>query len=170
MGSVSGDPGDYSLISIGNLANAGLYKVGEEPSFESSFLRQSSRLTGYLGIVHDPDFEDGAPDTEYAILLGGVANNGVVALGITPGVYSRTAQGPEGASPPPGQTLSLQAPSANNTSEVQMVGGTTPRPKVRASGVGVAFNGTAPIAKPTGVGVDAASIHAALVSLGLISA
>lgn len=38
------------------------------------------------------------------------------------------------------------------------------------SGASVGFYGTAPIAKPTGVAVTAAGVHAALVSLGLIAA
>lgn len=37
-------------------------------------------------------------------------------------------------------------------------------------GAGVGFYGTAPVAKQTGVAVDAAAIHAALVALGLIGA
>lgn len=37
-------------------------------------------------------------------------------------------------------------------------------------GTTVGFYGTAPIAKQTGVAVDAAGIHAALVALGLIAA
>lgn len=41
---------------------------------------------------------------------------------------------------------------------------------VQFNSTGVGFNNTAPIAKPTGVPVDAAGIHAALVSLGLIAA
>lgn len=44
-------------------------------------------------------------------------------------------------------------------------------PLIRAEDANaLAFFGTAPIAKPTGVPVDAAGIHAALVSLGLIAA
>lgn len=39
-----------------------------------------------------------------------------------------------------------------------------------SSAVSMGFFGTAPIAKPTGVAVSAAGIHAALVSLGLIAA
>jgi hypothetical protein len=38
------------------------------------------------------------------------------------------------------------------------------------NGTNVGFYGTAPIAKQTGVTVDAAGIHAALVALGLITA
>jgi hypothetical protein len=41
---------------------------------------------------------------------------------------------------------------------------------VQASGGNLAFFGGTPAAKPTGVAVSAAGIHAALVSLGLISA
>jgi hypothetical protein len=37
-------------------------------------------------------------------------------------------------------------------------------------GADLGFYGTSPIAKPTGVAVSAAGIHAALVSLGLIAA
>jgi len=41
--------------------------------------------------------------------------------------------------------------------------------KIRTTSTGIGFYGTAPIAKPTSVAVTAAGIHAALVSLGLIS-
>lgn len=41
--------------------------------------------------------------------------------------------------------------------------------QVQASATGIGFYETAPIAKPTGVAVSAAGIHAALVSLGLIA-
>ncbi len=43
-------------------------------------------------------------------------------------------------------------------------------PRIVANGTGIGFFGATPVAKPTGVAVDAASIHAALVSLGLIAA
>ena len=46
-------------------------------------------------------------------------------------------------------------------------GGTT---KIALNTTGVGFYGTSPVAKPTGVTVDAAGIHAALVTLGLIAA
>lgn len=52
-------------------------------------------------------------------------------------------------------------------SSVRLMVGTTDR--VQADGTGLGFFGAAPVAKPTGVAVDAASIHAALVSLGLIA-
>lgn len=42
--------------------------------------------------------------------------------------------------------------------------------KIGVNTTGLGFFGTTPIAKPTGVAVDAAGIHAALVSLGLIAA
>jgi hypothetical protein len=42
--------------------------------------------------------------------------------------------------------------------------------QIQASNAGVGFFGTAPVAKPTGVAVSAAGIHAALVTLGLIAA
>lgn len=41
---------------------------------------------------------------------------------------------------------------------------------LQTNDTGVGFNGSAPIAKPTGVAVSAAGIHAALVSYGLIAA
>lgn len=43
-------------------------------------------------------------------------------------------------------------------------------PLVEVNSTGLGFYSTAPIAKPTGVPVDAAGIHAALVALGLIGA
>lgn len=42
--------------------------------------------------------------------------------------------------------------------------------KVTWSTTGIGFYGTAPVAKPTGVAVTAAGVHAALVTLGLIAA
>lgn len=42
--------------------------------------------------------------------------------------------------------------------------------KIRVNSTGLGFFNTAPVAKPTGVAVSSAGIHAALVSLGLISA
>jgi hypothetical protein len=42
--------------------------------------------------------------------------------------------------------------------------------KLQADATGIGFFGTTPIAKPTGVAVTAAGVHAALVSLGLIAA
>lgn len=42
--------------------------------------------------------------------------------------------------------------------------------RIGADGTGLGFFGAAPVAKPTGVAVTAAGIHAALVSLGLIAA
>ncbi len=42
--------------------------------------------------------------------------------------------------------------------------------RLQVTGTGMGFNGTAPVAKPTGVAVTAAAIHAALVSYGLIAA
>lgn len=41
---------------------------------------------------------------------------------------------------------------------------------IHCNSTGVGFFGTTPVAKPTGVAVDAAGIHAALVTLGLIAA
>lgn len=42
--------------------------------------------------------------------------------------------------------------------------------RMRIDGTGIGFFGATPVAKPTGVAVDVAAIHAALVSLGLIEA
>jgi hypothetical protein len=52
-----------------------------------------------------------------------------------------------------------------STTELQASGTT----RVKADATGLGFFGAAPVAKPTGVPVTAAGIHAALVSLGLIS-
>jgi hypothetical protein len=41
--------------------------------------------------------------------------------------------------------------------------------QVQVDNTGVGFFGAAPTAKPTGVAVTAAGVHAALVSLGLIA-
>lgn len=49
-------------------------------------------------------------------------------------------------------------------------GNTTIKGALDHDGTTVGFYGTAPIAKQTGVAVDAAGIHAALVALGLIAA
>ena len=48
--------------------------------------------------------------------------------------------------------------------------GTTTGSKIGQASSKIGFFNATPVAKPTGVAVDAASIHAALVSLGLISA
>ena len=42
--------------------------------------------------------------------------------------------------------------------------------KIALDTTGIGFYGASPVAKPTGVAVDAAGIHAALVTLGLIAA
>ena len=49
-----------------------------------------------------------------------------------------------------------------------LIAGSVERISVNATGIG--FFATAPVARPTGVTVDAAGIHAALVTLGLITA
>lgn len=49
-------------------------------------------------------------------------------------------------------------------------GSATPVTRLSITSTGLGFNGTAPIAKPTGVAVTVAAIHAALVSYGLIAA
>ena len=51
---------------------------------------------------------------------------------------------------------------------VAMIGGSLSR--VTADGTGLGFFATTPVARPTGVAVTAAGIHAALVTLGLITA
>jgi hypothetical protein len=48
--------------------------------------------------------------------------------------------------------------------------GTTAAKRFRMNGTGLGFYGTAPVARPTGVPVTAAGVHAALVALGLITA
>ena len=52
---------------------------------------------------------------------------------------------------------------------IASLGNTSGTRQVQASSVGVGFFGTAPVAKPTGVAITAAGIHAALVTLGLIA-
>jgi hypothetical protein len=46
---------------------------------------------------------------------------------------------------------------------------TAPNKRLQLTATGMGFNGTAPIAKPTGVAVTIAAVHAALVSYGLIA-
>jgi hypothetical protein len=64
--------------------------------------------------------------------------------------------------------LSLRPAVAGGSVTVTAADGTTARIESNATGLG--FFGTAPVARPTSVTVDAAGIHAALVSLGLITA
>lgn len=57
----------------------------------------------------------------------------------------------------------------HGTGSGRLCGGSL-NPKLIWSETGLGFFGTAPVAKPTGVAVSAAGIHAALVTLGLIAA
>lgn len=59
---------------------------------------------------------------------------------------------------------------ANSSGAVAFAGVVTLNGALDHNGTTVGFYGAAPIAKQTGVAVDAASIHAALVALGLIGA
>jgi hypothetical protein len=144
-----------------------LWDTGDGPQAYTRMSRDQSHATGYLGFRSQTEFDDMATwDEGDQLVIGGTVPSATGLISPTSDqtcvVYTRAIG--------TANSLALQAARESNNCEVQMVAGTTPAAKVRASGNGVAFNGTAPIAKPTGVGVDAASIHAALVSLGLISA
>lgn len=67
-----------------------------------------------------------------------------------------------------GDFLIRAVDTADGTGKLILAGHT--KIGVMMNSTGIAFNGTAPIAKPTGVAVTAVGIHAALVSLGLIAA
>lgn len=68
------------------------------------------------------------------------------------------------------ERISLQANSINGFSLTTDASGSGTRRGLTLDTGTLGFYGTAPIAKPTGVAVTAAGIHAALVSLGLIAA
>lgn len=67
-----------------------------------------------------------------------------------------------------GDFLIRAVDTADGTGKLILAGHTKVGMSMNA--IGIAFNGTAPIAKPTGVAVTVGAIHAALVNLGLIAA
>lgn len=63
------------------------------------------------------------------------------------------------------QGMALVADGAGSITLVVPGGG-----QFQMNGTGIGFNGAGPVAQPTGVAVTAEAVHAALVSLGLITA
>jgi hypothetical protein len=167
FGTWDGTAGEGNKVfGFGNKVSEGFFKAGEDYTESARFGRGGVNwITGRMGIIDHADFDDPALwDASEIFVQGGKVPNtaGMLAIGARIAAYNRTTA-------TAGNNHTIQAGQADNLSEVQLVAGTTPSMRMRANGVGIAFNGNAPIAKPTGVGVDAASIHAALVSLGLIS-
>jgi hypothetical protein len=70
---------------------------------------------------------------------------------------------------PAGTDTNIDVEVTAKNSGVAALGGGASARQVQANATGIGFYGTTPIAKPTGVAVSAAGIHAALVSLGLIA-
>jgi hypothetical protein len=102
--------------------------------------------------------------------VNGANGAGVLASSNKGLVYTDFNTGYNGAG-----ILRLQAPGIQTTNEVQLIAGTTaPAPLVRASEGKLAFNNTAPIAKPTVTGsrggnAALASLLTALANYGLIT-
>ena len=85
---------------------------------------------------------------------------GISAVPIAPGYVSSAPSNP----------VSVTDQSGSLTATLTLTWSASPGLSINSAGQPIGFFGTAPVAKPTGVAVDAASIHAALVSLGLIAA
>lgn len=104
----------------------------------------------------------GANTNFYVLDPGATPVNGVSVTGATTGNPPVVSA----AGSDTNISLSLQ-PKGTGSILVKTSGGTT---RINTDNTGIGFFGATPVAKPTGVPVTAADIHAALVSLGLIAA
>jgi hypothetical protein len=131
------------VSAIGNELSEGLCLAGEEPTHLINFEPNRNVMGGKLGITHDADFDDDIADwrAEECLVIGGKMPNTIANIGARAAVYNRTASAAN-------DNLGLQAGQADNLSQVQMIAGTAPTVKVAANGVGVAFNGATPAARP----------------------
>ena len=95
-----------------------------------------------------------------SLVMSNLTNDGDIIMLVSDGGNSVEALRVEGAS----STLDL---GFGMLISKLMAASTT---RIEVNGTGIGFFATAPVARPTGVAVSSAGIHAALVTLGLITA
>jgi hypothetical protein len=176
FGTWDGTAGEGNVAwGFGNKTTEGYYKTGEEYNLADS-IRMSSgginQIGGRLGISNHDNFDDPTLwSTDEAYVIGAKVPNatGLLNIGARAAAYNRTTGTAS-------NNHVVQAGQADNLSQVQLVGGTTPAVKVAANGVGVGFNAATPVGKQTlgSAATDAATtqtlannIRTALINLGL---
>ena len=158
-----------ALTVAGTSALAGAVTVGGS-SVTTSSLTLSRTAGGTVATMHEYITPDNSP-SYYRIWGGRFTGENVGTTDDTKAFYQRTI--PAGNSLAFG-VISLGAAgaftNANMTDRFAVtITGVTVAGTMTVSG-NVGFYGTAAVAKPTGVAVTAAGVHAALVTLGLIAA